>query len=1281
MSIDQLPVWPFRPNWADPLTEGMEYLTSVLSSPAGAEQRRALRFFPRRDFEYSIFLARQDRAWAENYLRNTGASKYWMPLWADAVEVPAGSVVGQTVIPVENAADREYTVGGTITLVDTSTCRISDALEVTAIGANSITVANPSSASFVANVFVAPAIKAYLNPTDQNGIQLTRLSDSVLTTSTRLYHAEPGEVQDVDAVPNGPLILDGLIVNAWAYSSGRGDYFHANSGTSEGQFIFIHAALMASTVLATGTTQERAASRWFRKLVYTMLDAMGDGSLNGPMLRQPVPTDPDTICELHWLFAARGDIPERNLLYSYEATPGDDGKLRITENARGASVYDVMMIYPSTSQLLYDGVSSPAYDIANPGNPTQTTLTSDDWQVEQFDTAITIPAKNDHGDPNPSGNYKIVYGYNGAAMIPCKWAYEAYPDWTLIAPGYAACAPDTFRWFDAAMADVINFDTRAGNAEKWSNLRTAMRRTCCKGQSIDDLRVILEPMPGFDAIPVSGDPTGMFCYSDNSNAQPPSVSGANPGWTGYSFWSRDDAGNLVGTIPTSIDRQFAQLPEFVQMFFEIASGNFTGTLPDTISQTQIGRGFDDEWRAAESYQDPDWYIYLEVASNRPLAKGELCLLYLSATQQYDQDQRWFADLSTIDGWSPVTDGSTTLNKLKIPLSAFRLRKDGSVGSTDWGATLVAGQTLQAYGISVETVAPITVRIGKLRPLSGVSQAWVDANMDQALLGSKMPFFPGSLPFAINADTRKQMFVGWNGSPFHGYQQPDLWLTMETDAEAVHPDLDPSRDLAVPADDGSLTFPINPTDSAGATKPKAAMLCEQQIQFLAKAQAHWHADGGPLGPFAHTFVMNTPARSSLGNPTPYTWVYVNDDPNTRWGGYQARPVESLAKLVLGANGQTGWKDAHDLALTTVMNWYDWFYANWAGSPHHIFTDFIDPKQGPVQANYDEPHMAALLLRGCLWLKMAGQMTYADTLMVKLWDYLEYIWSYNQGTAMAGTWSDNPSTQDWYGFWHGEIIITMSLLLQNPTQVPSGIDLALVRQRLMDTYQWLTDVGVKSSLSAELPGQTNWNGYGVITVEPNETQDMKRVLTRLMSELDNDMAPPLFSDTANRAFEQQQMSFSFEGRADLASFVAFFEACRGQQVPFWMPTFMEDFVLKNDIAAGDTQLTVQDVGYTDYTFSDGTHLNVVLQYVDGTMDFCEIIDAVKGGDGTEVLILQEPIEEARPVQSVARISYLNLMRFAQDRIELNYMTTKEGVTTLSVLVESAPELRQEVAAFFS
>ena len=117
------------------------------------------------------------------------------------------------------------------------------------------------------------------------------------------------ECSIIPVLVNGPLVKSSLITNAYNNQLGRGGYFHSNSGTSEGQSVAIEGAFRAWRVLSSGNDADKSSGAWLKLLGASLLYGIGSGSRNGPILRQAFPSNADTITLLHWLFAAKGDIP------------------------------------------------------------------------------------------------------------------------------------------------------------------------------------------------------------------------------------------------------------------------------------------------------------------------------------------------------------------------------------------------------------------------------------------------------------------------------------------------------------------------------------------------------------------------------------------------------------------------------------------------------------------------------------------------------------------------------------------------------------------------------------------------------------------------------------------------------------------------------------------------------------------------------------------------------------------------------------------------------------
>lgn len=842
----------------------------------------------------------------------------------------------------------------------------------------------------------------------------------------------------------GPMIYNGLIVNAYHPEIGRGGYFHENSGTSEGQGVMILACFLAYEALRDNPADAEVAE-YYRSLAIDMLAAMAEFDNNGPMLRQPIPDNPETITLLHWLFAAKGPVQLQNVVLDRVVTL-TGGTTTVPASAMGDGVVTVYKLYPASSQLLY---SSPFSPVIGGGEVAVSSFT------ENPDGSLTVNASA------ADGSYKLVYSYYSPQTLPLGSAYEAYPVWTAVPDGYAACAPDTFRWFDMALNKAIELGVPR-DASKWLKLRDALRRTVVKGQNLTDLREVIKPLPRLGVFATSG----MFCYSDNPNALVPAAgSGLEAGWVGYNFWSRDPlTGNIIGEVP-------------------LASGNPAAT---GVSSSQIGRGFEDTWRTTTPYQEADQFLLVEmgVRQNQNISAASSggspnFRPYISTTREYSVATRYYAPADSASmGGAWAWDDNSQMRTLLFPRSAFK---------NEAGATFPAGGQILNFGMDLSAPVTVgyTVSLREMRLVSGPSAAWVMSNLSLARKGSKLPYFPGSIPFATNADLNAQEFVGYNGNPFHGYQLPDLWLHLAKEAALEHPVLT-SNDLPTTnPETQEIRFPISLQNVNGSAKPAHIALMEQQLLFLRDAADVFFRDHAIRGPFAHTFVLNTPARYNIGGPAPHTWVYTNDDPNTRWAGYQVRVVESLAEVVKRTAGLEYAEDAFTLAKTQAVNWLVWLNAAWpnlSGSPYKgMPTDF--PAVGAPQTNYEEVHSPAIIIRACVYMKLGttDQNALCDAVMQRCWDYLELFW--NTTGEMAYTWSPLPADRWWYGFWHAEIIWTLSLLLgEGSTVVPAGIPLATVRARLLQTQQWLDTKGV---LDARQRVEVPVNGFRaeMVGVDPN------------------------------------------------------------------------------------------------------------------------------------------------------------------------------------------------------
>lgn len=1014
----------------------------------------------------------------------------------------------------------------------------------------------------------------------------------------------------------GPMIYNGLIVNAYHPEVGRGGYFHTNSGTSEGQGVMILACFRAYEVLRNDLTTLSVAE-YYRDLGITMLNAMEEFDHNGPMLRQEIPDNADTITLLHWLFAAKGPVNLQTVVLDYAVTQ-TDGQVVVPAAALGQGISTVFKLYPANKELLY---SSPYSPVIGGGEVIPT------GQTENADGSLTLTTSA------ADGAYKLIYSYFSDETLPLASAYEAYPVWTAIPDGYAACAPDTFRWFDMALNKAIELGVPR-DASKWLKLRDALRRTVVKGQNLSDLREVIRPMPKIAVFATDG----MFCFSDNPYALTPSPgSGLDAGWVGYNFFTRDSiTGNIHIEIPLAT------------------------TLPSatTFSSTQIGRGFEDTWREATAYQEQDQFLLVEmgVTQNQNITQSGTAPApgfrpFISTTREYDITTRYLAEpnLATSGGqweWDDLGEMKTLL----FPRTAFR---------NSAGQAFPAGGQILNFGVQLtaRTTVGYTVELRDLRLVSGPTPEWVIGNLTEARKGSQLPYFPGAIPFATNADLIGQEFVGYNGNPFHGYQLPDLWLDLAAEAELVHPVLTSTDLPTANPNTQEIRYEIDLQNVNGSAKPKHIALMEQQLIFLRDAADVYFRDHSIRGPFAHTFVLNTPARYNIGGPAPHTWVYTNDDPNTRWAGYQVRVIESLAVIVDRTSGDDSAGDAHILAKTLCVNWLTWLNGVWPnlnGSPYRgMPTDF--PEIGAPQTNYEEVHSTAIILRACLHLKRGTSDADAlcNAIMQRCWDYMESFW--NTTGEMAYTWSTRPADRWWYGFWHAEIIWTLTTLLNEGAAFAApGIPLATVRQRLLLTSQWLDTTGVVDARHrVEIP----ITGFRAEMVGANPTWDLSYQVSR-------SYMTDIFTSTSG---EEQRRALRQTPRKTLDMNVILnkdelrdFQTTMSiwQNRAFTAPELTRFVRLTEDVAAGSAFITVDEI--PDWLVAGG----LVVICHRGTYEIQEVDSTLNGR-----LYLTALVGKAWPAG--AKVAHC-LVGYLAANFDLNRDTNQVARGALTLSVEPGSEV---------
>lgn len=126
-----MPVWTVLPNWKDGTRERLSWLTDVMTSETGAEQRRSVRVHPRRSIEASFLRQGPARSRMDVFFAGVGSFPFLVPMWHEAVKMVEGISVGATGVffSTNDTARREFRTGDLV-LVSNGDPNDYDVLEV-----------------------------------------------------------------------------------------------------------------------------------------------------------------------------------------------------------------------------------------------------------------------------------------------------------------------------------------------------------------------------------------------------------------------------------------------------------------------------------------------------------------------------------------------------------------------------------------------------------------------------------------------------------------------------------------------------------------------------------------------------------------------------------------------------------------------------------------------------------------------------------------------------------------------------------------------------------------------------------------------------------------------------------------------------------------------------------------------------------------------------------------------------------------------------------------------
>ena len=260
------------------------------------------------------------------------------------------------------------------------------------------------------------------------------------------------------------------------------------------------------------------------------------------------------------------------------------------------------------------------------------------------------------------------------------------------------------------------------------------------------------------------------------------------------------------------------------------------------------------------------------------------------------------------------------------------------------------------------------------------------------------YSPGVVPFTVNSVD--SIIEGFRGTPYSGYQSPSIWT--------------------------QLGYPDRR---------------RQVFQFLSDAQDAYAKQQvkNQIGLFAPVFNWASWDSLAVSQDEINQFSFNGIDPNTQWSPYHFRVFADAAHAFF-------LNSSDSLAEKVVMRCAGYLNNNYYARNSLMAITDIPPIVEP-QANYPEPHAAALILRGALFANLAGgNPNITFPLIIHTYRFIksEYI----ESGLMEGSWAksqpeftqDGETYKEFFLFWQMEVLETLALLLTYKDQLtlpPCGV----------------------------------------------------------------------------------------------------------------------------------------------------------------------------------------------------------------------------------------------------
>ncbi len=183
-------------DWSKPVTETLQWLTDILQSKTGYEQRRSLRLSPRIQFDADLLLYDAERQFFDLVMIGWGAKTFAMPIWPQQQWLKTAHAAGGMIIYCDTT-NRNFRANR-LAIMRGQTAFDNETVEIESVLADRLILKRALQKNWPKSSCLSPAVTAQLNGQPS----LIKRTDRMMRTSVSLAVTEP-----VDHTEQMPAVL------------------------------------------------------------------------------------------------------------------------------------------------------------------------------------------------------------------------------------------------------------------------------------------------------------------------------------------------------------------------------------------------------------------------------------------------------------------------------------------------------------------------------------------------------------------------------------------------------------------------------------------------------------------------------------------------------------------------------------------------------------------------------------------------------------------------------------------------------------------------------------------------------------------------------------------------------------------------------------------------------------------------------------------------------------------------------------------------------------------